>query len=150
MRSATWQYGWGPLRDIQREVDRIIEAVEPRVARVRSIHRALPPINLHDAGGSFVLTALVPGLNPDELDLSIAGETLTIRGERKRPEHVAEDNFRRQERRFGVWTRAITLPGRVAVGSVSARFDRGILTIDLPKAEDGRPRQISVTSGPSA
>src|SRR5258708_37826983 len=82
----------------------------------------------------------------EELDLSITGETLTLRGERKRPEGVLDESFRRQERPFGRWTRTVPLPDRVASGQVSAAYAQGVLTVTLPKAESARPRQISVSA----
>jgi HSP20 family protein len=106
-------------------------------------------VNLYDAGESYVLTAQLPGVGPENVDLSITGETLTLRGERKRPEGVAEESFRRQERQFGRWTRTITLPDRVETNDVAATFANGILTVTLPKSEAARPRQINVTAQPA-
>jgi HSP20 family protein len=103
-------------------------------------------LNLHDAGDRYVLSAQLPGTTPEDVDLSITGETLTIRGDRKRPEGVSDESYRRQERPFGRWTRTVTLPDRVDSAQVSASFARGILTVTIPKAESARPRHISVTT----
>ena len=143
MNALNWHRRWDPFRDLQREVGRLFESLEPsdhwRVAR------GVPPINLVDAGEDYVLTSLIPGISPDEVDLSITGETLTIRGERKRAEGLTDESFRRQERHFGRWTRTITLPDRVDSSKVTATFADGVLTVTLPKAEEARPRQINVT-----
>jgi HSP20 family protein len=88
----------------------------------------------------------LPGTTPEDLDLSITGETLTMRGDRKRPEGVADESYRRQERSFGRWTRTVTLPDRVDSTQVSAGFANGILTVTIPKAESARPRQITVAA----
>ncbi len=72
-----------------------------------------------------------------------------MRGERKRPEGIKDDSYRRQERPMGRWSRTVTLPNRVDGGGVSASFAHGILTVNLPKAEDARPRHIAVTAGTS-
>jgi HSP20 family protein len=69
-----------------------------------------------------------------------------MRGERKRPEGVSDESYRRQERPFGRWSRTVTLPDRVDSAQVSATFAHGILTVSIPKAESARPRQISVTA----
>ena len=142
MSGVHWQRRWDPFRDFQREVGRLFESLEPiqhwRVAR------CVPPINLYDAGEKYILTAQLPGIGPDEVDLSITGETLTMRGDRKRPEGVSEESYRRQERQFGRWTRTVTLPDRVDGSKVSAAFADGVLTVTLPKAEEAKPRQISV------
>jgi HSP20 family protein len=138
-----WQRRWDPFRDFQREVGRLFESLEP-VEHWR-VARGVPPINLYDAVDRYILTALLPGIGPDEVDLSITGETLTILGDRKRAEGVTDESYRRQERQFGRWTRTITLPDRVNSLDVSASFAHGVLTVNLPKAEEAKPRQISVT-----
>jgi HSP20 family protein len=142
MSGLNWQRRWDPFRDFQREVGRLFETFEPlshwRVAR------AYPAVNLYDVGEGYVLTAQLPGVGPADVDLSITGETLTLRGERKRTEGVSEESYRRQERQYGKWTRTVTLPDRVESGEVSASFANGILTVNLPKSEAAKPRQISV------
>jgi len=138
----SWQRRWDPFRDLQREVGRLFESLEPLHAWRLSRH--YPAINLYDGGDRYLLSAQLPGMNPEDLDLSITGETLTLRGERKRPEGVADESYRRQERQFGKWTRTVSLPDRVDSGQVTASFAQGLLTISLPKAESAKPRQISV------
>jgi HSP20 family protein len=135
---------WDPFREFQREVGRLFENFEPLHAL--RFPRAFPAVNLYDVKDRFLLTAELPGTNPAELDLSITGDVLTLRGERKRPEGVPEDSYRRQERPFGKWTRTVPLPERVDNTKVSAQFAHGILTVTLPKAEEARPRQIAVSS----
>lgn len=143
MSGLNWQRRWDPFRDFQREVGRLFESVEaPQHWRVA---RGVPPINLYDSGDHYILTAQLPGLGPDAVDLSITGETLTLRGDRKRAEGVPDESYRRQERPFGRWTRTVTLPDRVDSAEVSASFGNGVLTVILPKAEEAKPRQISVT-----
>jgi HSP20 family protein len=144
MSGLNWQRRWDPFRDLQREVGRLFETLEP--LQPWRVMRPYPAVNLYDAGDRYVLTSELPGVGPEDLDLSITGETLTFRGERKRPEGVTEETYRRQERQFGRWTRTVTLPDRVETGQVSASFANGVLTITLPKAESSRPRQISVSA----
>lgn len=143
MSGINWQRRWDPFRDLQREMGRLFETFEPFALR---LVRPYPAINLYDAGDRYVLTAPLPGMNPEDLDLSITGETLTLKGDRRRPEGVADESYRRQERPFGRWSRTVTLPDRVDGGQVSATFAQGVLTVTLPKAEGARPRQIAVTA----
>lgn len=145
MGGPNWQQRWDPFLDFQREVGRLFGGFEPLRNHLRAT-RGVPPINLYDAGERYVLTAQVPGMGPEEVDLSITGETLTIRGDRKRPEGVSDESYRRQERAFGRWTRTVTLPDRVDGSKVSASYAHGVLTVILPKAEEARPRQISVNA----
>jgi HSP20 family protein len=145
MSGLPWQRGWDPFRELQREVGRIIESFDPfQVARRVQVY---PPRNLYDAGDRYVLTAQLPGITSGDIELTITGETLTMRGERKRREGIKEDSYRRQERPMGRWSRTVTLPDRVDNEQVSASFSNGILTINLPKAAEARPRQIAVTAG---
>ena len=104
-------------------------------------------MNLFDLGDRYELTTQLPGVMPGEIELTITGETLTMRGERKRPEGIKEDSYRRLERPMGRWSRTVTLPNRVDGEQVMASFAHGILTISLPKAEHARPRHIAVTAG---
>jgi len=144
MSRLNWQRRWDPFRDLQREMGRLFESLEP--LHTWRVERLFPPLNLCDAGDRYILTAQLPGVLPEDVDLSITGETLTVRGDRKRPEGVADESYRRQERVFGRWTRTVTLPDRVDSGQVSASFAQGILTVMIPKAESARPRHIAVSA----
>jgi HSP20 family protein len=145
MSGMNWPRRWDPFRELQREVGRLFESLEPQMHTWR-VARQFPAINLYDAGDHYVLSAQLPGMTAEELDLSITGETLTMKGERKRPDGVADESYRRQERQFGRWTRTISLPDRVDGSLVSAGFAHGILTVTLPKAESAKPRHITVNA----
>jgi HSP20 family protein len=145
MSGLPWQRGWDPFQELQREVGRIIESFDPfQVARRVQVY---PPMNLYDAGDRYILMAQLPGMTSGDIELTITGETLTIRGERKRPEGIKDDSYRRQERPMGRWSRTATLPDRVDNEQVSATFANGILSISLPKAAEARPRHIAVKAG---
>ena len=133
---------WDPFHGLQREVGRFFEAFEPLHA-LRS-GRPFPAINLFDAGDRFVLTAELPGMPAEQVDLSVTGESVMLRGERARPVGIAEESYRRQERPFGHWSRTVSLPGPVDCDRVDADLAEGILTVSLPKSEGARPRQIKV------
>jgi len=135
---------WEPFREIQREMDRLFESIGP-FNSVRS-YRNYPPINVYDVGDRYVLCVRLPGLGPDDVELTMSGDTLSLRGERKKTEGVKEDSFRRQERPVGRWSRTITLPDRVESTQVGASFALGVLTVTIPKAEGAKPRQITVTT----
>lgn len=144
MSGLQWQRRWDPFRDLQKEMGRLLETFEP--LHSWRLARPFPAMNLYDAGDRYMLTVQLPGVAPESVELSITGETLTLRGERTRPEGVAEESYRRQERQFGRWTRSVTVPDRVEVGEVSASFSQGVLTVTLPKAESARPRHIAVSA----
>lgn len=144
MSGLHWHQRWDPFRELQREMGRLFDSIDPFTS-ARSV-RSYPPINVYDAGDRYILSAQLPGLSPEDVELTMAGDTLTLRGERKKNEGIKEDNFRRQERPVGRWSRTITLPDRVDSSQVSASFSRGILTVTIPKAEGAKPRQIAVTA----
>lgn len=144
MSGFQWQRRWDPFRDLQREMGKLIESLDP-LQPWRLTH-PFPPINLYDCGDRFVLTAQLPGVLAEDVELSITGETLAIRGERKRPPGVTDESYRRQERKFGRWTRTITLPDRVEGAEVGASFAQGILTVTIPKADSAKPRHITVST----
>ncbi len=81
MSGLNWQRRWDPFRDLQREVGRLFETLEP--LQPWRVMRQFPAINLYDTGDRYVLSAQLPGMTPEEVELSITGETLTIKGERK-------------------------------------------------------------------
>ncbi|MFO0907132.1 MAG: Hsp20/alpha crystallin family protein [Isosphaeraceae bacterium] len=144
MNGHGWQRRWDPFRELEREVGRLFSSFEP--LQTWRMARQFPPVNLYDASDRYILTVAVPGMTPGDIDLSITGETLTLRGERRRPEGVSDESYRRQERPFGRWMRTVTLPDRVEGGEVSAAYANGVLTVTLPKAESARPRQITVAA----
>lgn len=144
-RVLNWQRRWDPFREFEREVGRLFATIEPLVqGRVR---RPFPALNLYDTGSAYLLKAEVPGMTADDLDVSLTAETLTLRGERKRPEGISDESYRRQERPFGTWSRSVTLPDRIDANGVTAEFADGILTVTLPRSAEARPRQIAVTNG---
>lgn len=148
---GTWMMGWhgpgpwDPLREIQREFGRILLTFDS-LSGGRSV-RPYPAINVDETADAYYLTAEVPGMEPGSVEVALTGEKLSLRGERRRPDSVREEQYRRQERTFGRWSRSVTLPERVDGEQVTACCAHGILTVVLPKADDARPRQIAVTGG---
>jgi HSP20 family protein len=131
---------WDPFREmaaLQRAVNSLSRDVTTR-GRV-----CYPPVELVDKGDSIVITAELPGVSKDEVDLTVLGDTLTIAGEKKLP---AEEgvNYIRHERPHGRFRRLVDLPYSVDQEKISASYKDGILTITLPKAEEAKPRQITV------
>ncbi len=129
---------------MQREMERLLSPY--RSSAGRSSSGTYPPINLYDNGESFVVRAEIPGVDPDKLELSVTGNTLTLRGSRKPIEVEKGWNYHRQERDSGEFRRALTLPEMVDSTKVQASFRNGVLEIQLPRAEQAKQRKIQVTS----
>ncbi|MDR3621849.1 MAG: Hsp20/alpha crystallin family protein [Paludisphaera borealis] len=144
MNGPNWQEGWNPFQEFHREMGRLFESLDP-FQSARHI-RQFPAINVYLAEEGYLLSAQLPGLSADEVELTVTSETLSLRGERKRPEGVKDDSYRRQERVMGRWARTVTLPDRIDESRVSAHFADGILTVRLPRAESAKPRHIAVSS----
>lgn len=103
-----------------------------------------PPINVWTNQDSATITAEVPGLAADDIEISVVNDTLTLRGKRE-PEQLAEGHkLHRRERGFGEFSRTVQLPFRVDAEKVEAVFKKGILHITLPRTEQDKPRKIAV------
>ena len=115
---------WDPLRDLEREVDRLLQSVNLTFHGVRS-GRKYPAVNLYESADEYILTAELPATAPEDLELTIAGGILTLKGKRSDSEAVPDDRFRRHERFRGSWQRALSIPERVQEEKLSAEFNDG-------------------------
>ncbi len=105
----------------------------------------LPPLDVYETKDAYVVVIDVPGVSLDRLDVMLENGVLTVRGERKFHPCVSEESFHRVERRFGQFTRSVSLPSsRVESDGVTARSSDGVLTIEVPKAAAAQPRRITV------
>ncbi len=102
------------------------------------------PLDMYQTANDVVVKAALPGVKPEEVDISITGDTLTIRGEHKEEQEVKQEDYFYKEHRFGSFSRSVTIPVQVKSDKAEATFDNGILTLTLPKAEEIKPRQIKV------
>jgi HSP20 family protein len=105
-----------------------------------------PAVDVAETEEAITLHVEVPGLKLEEIDIELTGDTLTIRGERKRVQEEQQDNFVRVERSYGRFQRSFTLATPVQNDKVSAAYRDGILEITLPKSEETKPRKIAVTA----
>jgi HSP20 family protein len=109
-----------------------------------TMRRWMPPMDLVEAGEEFVLRADLPGLGEDDVKIELEDSTLTISGERKAEHEAKGEGFYRVERATGAFSRSLTLPKGVDPETVTARFDRGVLEVRIPKPEQPKPRKISI------
>jgi len=106
--------------------------------------RVYPAVNISEDGKNCYIRAELPGVNSEDLDVSFVDGSLVIRGERKIAPEKAGMSYHRRERQEGTFRRIISMPERVDPDKVSARLQNGVLTVTLPKAEEAKPRKISV------
>jgi len=141
-----WGQSWDPLRDLEREVDRLLQGMNFSL-QGRST-RQYPQINLLDKGDHYLLTAEIPGVALEDLELTAANGVLTIKGVRKPPAEARDDSFRRQERFQGAWQRNLQLPDRIDEEGMKAEYTLGVLRVTLPRSAGTVARSIPVTEGP--
>ena len=141
---------WEPFRDLVSLHDRMDRLFDDLAGRGWQSEEGLttglwnPPVDVYETRDSIVLKADLPDVNKDEVDISVEGNVLTIRGERKREKEVKEKDFYRMERSYGAFARSFTLPGTVDANKIEADFAGGVLKVTLPKREESKPKQIKV------
>lgn len=104
-----------------------------------------PALDVFDDKDNFVVTVELPGLKKEEINLSVHDGVLTISGERKHERDEKDGGAFRSERYFGKFQRSVTLPAAVDANKVAANYKDGVLTVELPKAEEAKPKQITVS-----
>ena len=135
---------WREIEQIQREMNRLTNAMG-NFSRSR-VAPGYPAINVWANEEGVAVTAELPGVKPDDIDISVVGKTFTLSGTRQPDELQENDRYHRRERRHGKFTRTFELPFNVEADQVEALFDKGVLQVSLPRAEAEKPRKISVKS----
>ena len=102
-------------------------------------------LDVAEEGDDYVVKASVPGVNPEDLDVTLNDNVLTIKGESKADQEIKEENYRVRERRFGSFSRSIALPTAVDASKVESSYENGVLTLHLPKSEAVKPKRINVS-----
>jgi len=140
---------WDPFRDlvsIQDELNRLFGRTftGPEAMRPAASGQWMPAMDVFETEDKIVATLELPGIEPKEVDVAVEDSTLTVSGKREFTSETNEDNYHRVERRYGSFTRSISLPQTVDTEKVSARFDKGVLTIEVPKVERAKPKRIEI------
>jgi HSP20 family protein len=107
----------------------------------------VPPVDIYEDEHNLVLKLEIPGVNEEDLQVSLENNILTVKGERKFEKEEREENFHRIERRFGAFTRTFRMPNTVDGENTSASYDKGILKITLAKRAEAKPKQIKIGVG---
>jgi HSP20 family protein len=141
-RGGRWPDLFGEMRRAQSEMNRLFGGLR------YSPQEEYPPMTVWVGTEGAIVTAAIPGVKSDGIEITVHQNTVSLSGQREPA--VAEDDeaiVRRQEINYGPFSRTIMLPFRVNADQVSARFNRGILMLELPRPEDEKPRQIKVAAG---
>ena len=157
---------WDPfqdLRDAQEEMAQMAQMAQmsPRLAHALGLHgqpqgsgRAettawAPALDISERKDAYLVTVELPGVETEDLEITMEDGLLTIQGERHFAHDSSEQQFHRVERRYGAFRRSITLPAQVQAEQIEASFENGVLQIVVPKMEEATPKRIQVRPGPA-
>ncbi len=145
---------WKPFKEVvpfdfeqtRREMDRLRDSFFERRARRRADEEGewLPSLDVAETKNDIVVKAEVPGMNPEDIDISLSNGVLTIKGEKKQEREEKEENYHLVERSYGSFTRSIQLPGEVRNDKINASYRNGVLKVTLPKSEEAKKKEIKI------
>ena len=144
---------WTPPRntgllDLRSEMDRLLDNfVNTRSLPAQDADIFSPPVDIEETPEAFVLRADLPGMTQKDVKVNFTGDTLTLRGERKRESETREGSLHRSERVYGAFERTFTLTSPVRGDQIKATYRDGVLEIRVPKAEEAKVREIEVQIG---
>ncbi len=104
-----------------------------------------PSVDIYETPNELVVKADLPDVEEKDIDIRVENNLLTLRGERKFEKNVSEDNYLRVERTYGAFSRSFSLPNTVNAEAIHAEYKNGVLTVNLPKREETKPRQVKVS-----
>ncbi|MCK5181354.1 MAG: Hsp20/alpha crystallin family protein [Dehalococcoidia bacterium] len=140
---------WGPLTDLmtlRQAMDRLFEDsfVRPSRALETFGQATAPARDVYQTPGEIVVKAILPGVRPEDVNIDITGDTLTVKGESKAEQEIERDDYLYQERRYGAFSRTVVLPVELKSDKGEATMEDGVLTLTIPKAEEVKPKAIKV------
>jgi HSP20 family protein len=135
---------------LQEQVNRLFNDVFERNQHESSLSTWAPSVDIYETEHALVVRADLPDVNPQELDIRVESNVLTIRGERKFEKSVNEDSYLRVERAYGSFSRSFSLANTVNAEAIKADYQNGVLTLNIPKREEAKPKQIKVNVGAPA
>jgi HSP20 family protein len=139
---------WDPFRDavsLRDAMNTLFQEsfIRPGATAAPTAQSALA-LDVSESQDAFVVRASLPGVKPDDVQIAVQGDTLTIRGESKAEEAKEGEHWHLRERRFGSFQRSVSLPMPVNADQAEALYEHGVLTLILPKSEAAKPRQIKI------
>ena len=142
---------WDPFQDMLSLREAMNHLLEDSFVRTPgTLYRGMdfaPALDLSETPDAFIVEAAVPGLKAEDLNITVENNILTINGEVRQEQETKERHYHRVERRYGKFQRALTLPTTVKADAIEARLEHGVLRLNIPKAEEVKPRRITVSVG---
>ncbi len=144
---------WEPSRGattLQEQLNRVFGDMLERAGDESNLTPWAPAVDIFETEHELVVKADLPDVNPQDLDIRVENNILTIRGERKFENKVNEENYLRVERAYGSFSRSFSLANSVKSDAIKADYQNGVLTLSIPKREEAKPKQIKVNVGTPA
>jgi HSP20 family protein len=141
---------WEPFREmisLRQAMDRLFEDSFVRFPHLSGDGVREFPIDVYQTKKDLVVKAALPGVKPEEVDITITDDAVTIKGEHAEEQETKEDDYLYRERYYGAFSRSVAIPVKVKGDKAEATFEEGVLTLTLPKAEEIKPRQIKIKAG---
>jgi HSP20 family protein len=132
------------MMTLREAMDRLFDDAFTRPLSLSGNNWSIPAVDMYQTDNEVVVKAALPGIKADEVQINVTGEVLTIKGETKQENETKEKAYHLREQRWGAFERSIVLPTEVVADKAKADFENGILTITLPKAEEVKPKTISI------
>jgi HSP20 family protein len=129
---------------LQEQFSRLFNEAWERNPQDASLTTWAPAVDIYETEHELVVKADIPEIKPEELDIRVENNILTIRGERKFEKKVNEENYLRVERTYGSFARSFSLANTVNSEAIKADYSNGVLTLNIPKREEAKPKQIKV------
>lgn len=134
----------GVLDSLRREFNQLFDRFWSGQLEPMQISRWIPAVDISETDDAVVVQAEVPGLDPKDIEVSVEGNVLTIKGEKKESREERGENYHRVERQYGTFSRSIQLPSEIAADQVEAVVRNGVLEVRLPKQEGAKPKRIDI------
>ena len=134
-----------PFNELRRAMDRLFDERFFTPYRLFAFDRSeINPIDVYQTENEVVVKATVPGVKPEEVNVNIADNILTIKGETKAEEKIEHEDYLYKEHRYGTFRRSVALPRGLNTEKAEASFENGVLTLTIPKTEEAKPKQIKI------
>ena len=139
---------WNEMTDLQRRINRVFEDSFTRTGSLEDdygLRSWNPAVDIFEKGDAIVIQAELPGLRKEDISIDFKDQVLTLKGERKFDREIKEEDYFRKERAVGRFQRAFSIPAAVNAEKIRADFKDGVLTIHIPKPEEAKQKQISIS-----
>jgi len=143
---------WRPFREVsrlRREMDRLWEDYFGSGRRGLQPLKGefAPAVDVKETPDQIVVKAEVPGIDAKDINISVTGDVLTIKGEKKSEREEKDENYHMVERSYGSFSRSLALPAAADLDKIEAKYDKGVLTVTCPKKEEVKPKAIEIKTG---